>query len=392
MVKRIVLVVLAILLPVALAVAGPQGEKPSTAPAAPAAAPAPVTEDWDAIYQAARQEGKVVIYSLSSRIYDAVKTFTEKYPGITVEAFDMGGPDQVEKLTREQAAAVYNVDVLNIASGPTVVNELLPKGLLKNWVPQTLVDGKASKDVIPLAFREPALVHSVEAKVVFYNFETYPQAPVDSLWDLTRPEWKGRVQMKDPMATEENMNLLQTIVQKADLMAAAYKAEFGEAITLSPGIRNAGYEFILRLVRNDLVLVTSDGTASKAVGTAGQKNPPLTFAVASSKIRDNANGQKLAIAWNLKPKIGVSKENYLLMANKAPHPNAARLLIRWMLGDAKGEAGMTPWHVEGQWASRSDVAPIGSVGLADLDNYTWFIDYAFVYKEGLAVRDFWLGL
>ena len=383
-----------VLLLLAVTVFAGGAKEPSAAKAAPTqpAALAPETEDWEAIAKAAQAEGKVVIYSLSSRIFDAVKTFNAQYPGITVEASDMTGPDQVEKLTREQAAGVYNVDVLNIASGPTVVNELLPKGLLKNYVPQVLVDGKASKDVIPQAFREPALVHSLEAKVVFYNFETYPQPPVDSLWDLTRPEWMGRVQMKDPMSTEENMNLLQTIVQKADLMAAAYKEEFGEDIKLSPGIKNAGYEFILRLVRNKLVLVTSDGTASKAVGTAGQKNPPLTFAVASSKIRDNAGGQKLAIAWNLKPKVGIVKENYLLMANKAPHPNAARLLIRWMLGDAKGGAGMVPWYVEGQWASRSDVPPVGSVGLGDLGKYTWSIDYPYVFKEGLAVRDFWLGL
>ena len=366
----------------------PQTEPEPVKEAAPAA-----MEDWDAIYEAAKKEGKVVIYSLSSRIFDAVESFKAQYPGIEVEASDMTGVDQVEKLTREQAAQVYNVDVLNLANGPTLINEFLPQGLFKNYVPRTLLGGKVTDEVISAEFQEPLLVHTLESKVVFYNFQTYPEAPVDSLWDLTRPEWRGKVQMKDPMLTEENMNFLQTVVQNADDMAKAYQEEFGEPITLSKGIENAGYEFILRLVNNDLVLTTSDGTAAKAVGAADQADPPLTLSVASSKLRYNdSKGTKLAVAWKIKPAVGITKKNFLALANKAPHPNAARLMIRWLLGDDKGGAGMAPWFVPGQWASRSDVKPLTDSNLSDLADYTWYVDYQFVYDYGLAVRDFWLGL
>jgi iron(III) transport system substrate-binding protein len=285
------------------------------------------------------------------------------------------------------------VDVLFLANGPTLVNELLPNGLIKNYVPETLLGGQNSKDVIPQNFREPLLVHTIESKVVFYNFETYSTAPVDTLWDLTRPEWRGKVQMKDPMLTEENMNLLITIVQHADTMAKTYEQEFGEPIQLGKGVKNAGYAFIQRLVKNNLVLTSSDGTAAKAVGAPGQTKPPLTLSVASSKMRDNKRkGLKLAIAWDLNPKVGISKRNYIVMANKAPHPNAAKLLIQWMLGDEKGGKGMKPWFVPGQWPSREDVKPKIDITLSDLNRYTWFIDYKFVYKEGLIVRDFWMGL
>ncbi|UCF96338.1 MAG: ABC transporter substrate-binding protein [Spirochaetaceae bacterium] len=391
MAKRILcLVVLVALVPLfGLWAGGTQEAQP--APAATPAAQSEV-EDWDAIYAAAKKEGKVVVYCLSSRIFDAVETFTAQYPEIEVEAFDMTDVEQVEKLTREQAAGVFNVDVLNLSSGPTLVNELLPQGLIVNYVPQTLVDGKAAKDVIPDYFQAPVLVHTVESKVVFYNFQTYPEPPVDSLWDLTRPEWRGKVQMKDPMLTEENMNFLQTVVQHADEMAKAYQQEFGQPIKLSSGIQNAGYEFIYRVVKNDLVLTTSDGTASTAVGTPDQSDPPLTLSVASSKMRDNAKGQKLAIAWKLTPRVGITKENYLTMANKAPHPNAGKLMIRWMIGDAEGGAGMKPWFVPGQWASRRDVKPLLDISLDDLQKYSWYIDPKYVYAEGLQVRDFWLGL
>ncbi len=350
-------------------------------------------EDWNAIYEAAKGEGEVVIYSLSSRIFDAVESFKEKYPGIEVEASDMLTVDQIEKLTREQAAGVYNVDVLFLADVTTLMKEVLPQGLIENYVPETLLGGQKAEDVIPEHLREPLLAQSLEAKVIFYNFETYAEPPVDTLWDLTRPEWKGRVQMKDPMQSAENMNFLQMVVKHADDMAKVYEQEFGEPIKLSSGIENAGYEWIQRLVNNDLVLTTSDGTASKAVGTPGQKEPPLTLSVASSKLRNNKKkGLKLAVAWDVKPVMGITKRNFLVMANKAPHPNAAKLLIQWMLGDEKGNSGMKPWYVPGGWASRSDVKPAVDTTLEDLKKYTWFLDPEYIYDHGLEVRDFWLGL
>lgn len=349
-------------------------------------------EDWNAVYEAARQEGKVVIYSVSSRIFDAVDSFQQRYPGIKVEVLDMLAVDQIDALRREQSSGEYTVDVLLNNDLPTAINELLPQGMIVNYVPPSLLGGQLSADVIPEYLREPLLVHSMEAKVIFYNSETYPESPIDTLWDLTRPVWKGRVQMKDPMLSEENMNVLQTVVQHADAMEAAYQKEFGEPLTLSPNVENAGYEWILRLVRNDLALTTSDGDAAKAVGAAGQTEPPVTLSVASSKLRYNEDGMKLAVAWNANPAVGVSKPNFLVMAHHAPHPNAAKLLIRWLLGDAEGGAGMTPWLVPGGWPSRQDVPVEGDMAVDKLTDHTWSLDPDFINTYGPEVREFWMGL
>jgi iron(III) transport system substrate-binding protein len=110
--------------------------------------------------------------------------------------------------------------------------------------------------------------------------------------------------------------------------------------------------------KQDIVLTSSDGNVSDAVGAPGQTFAPIGLCVASSKIRDNAKGKKLAIAWDVEPKFGIHKGNYLLIANNAPHPNAAKLLIRYLLGDAEGGKGMQPFYVPGQWPSRSDVKPL----------------------------------
>jgi len=92
------------------------------------------------------------------------------------------------------------------------------------------------------------------------------------------------------------------------------------------------------------------------VGAADQADPPLTLSVVSSKLRYNdTKDTKLAIAWEIKPSVGITKKNFLALANKAPHPNAAKLMIRWLLGDDKGGAGMAPWFVPRQWAGRFEV-------------------------------------
>jgi iron(III) transport system substrate-binding protein len=348
-------------------------------------------ENWDKIYNAAKKEGKVVVYSLSSRIVDAVKEFKTMYPGIQVEATDIGTNEQIEKLQREQAAGLYNADVLMIADETTIKYKILKKGLANNYVPSTLIDGKSTAAVIPVAYRRPALLHSIEAKVIFYNTDSYAKAPVDNLWDFTRPEWKGKFQMKDPMLAAENMNFLQMVVKHSAEMKTAYEKEFGKKLTLSKGNANAGYEWIDRIIKNNVVLVKSDGEASKAAGEAKQKNAPLALCTASSKIRDNSKGLKLGIAWNVAPKFGIYKGNYLLMANRAPHPNAAKLLIRYMLGDASGEKGMKPFHVPGQWPSRSDIKAKLNKPLPEVEKLGWGIDTDFVYKQGLKVRDFWLS-
>lgn len=179
------------------------------------------------------------------------------------------------------------------------------------------------------------------------------------------------------------MNFLQMVVKYAKDMAAAYEQEFGEPIQLSPGVQNAGYEWIVRLVNNDLVLTTSHGDAAKAVGKAGQTNPPLALS-ASSKLRYNeTKDTKLAIGLNIQPMTGLTKRNFLAIANQSPHPNAAKLLIRWLLGDSQGGAGMTQWKIQGQWPSRSDVPPLTSPKLEEILEATWFLDPDWIYEYGL---------
>src|SRR5699024_3679722 len=71
------------------------------------------TEPVDELYEKAKEEGSVVIYSNGSKFKDVKASFEEEYPGVKVEPYKVTRAELVEKLTREHESGVYNADVMN---------------------------------------------------------------------------------------------------------------------------------------------------------------------------------------------------------------------------------------------------------------------------------------
>jgi iron(III) transport system substrate-binding protein len=343
------------------------------------------TFDEKALYDAAKKEGEVNIYSYSSRVFKFGKTFEEKYPGVKVNGFDIDSPEMVTKVLAEQAAKNYVADVIFLKDPSTVVNELYHKKLVYNYVPSDLVN------LIPAMYREPLLVHHASVDALVYNDEKMSAFPIKSLWDLTTEAWRGRVIFSDPQKLSEFIEVLATIVQHSDEMAADYKRVFGKEITLSPGVQNAGYEWILRLLNNDVIILGSTNSVSEAVGLSDQPNPPVGF-TAYSRLRDKEKNPNLKfdVITDLEPVVGVATEVVVAMVKGGAHPNAAKLLIHWMMGDAKGGEGYKPYFVLGNFTVRTDVpAPKGSKSLSELK--LWKADADYVWNEGQKVLDFWVA-
>jgi iron(III) transport system substrate-binding protein len=343
------------------------------------------TETADELYAKAKEEGSVVIYSMSSRISDTKDSFEAKYPGVKVEAYNVSSVDMLEKLIREHGAGIYNADVVFTKdTGGTFTLELLKKGIVHKYMPSDLV----SKMPEPYKSQVEGLVPYVEVRGIFYNTDVYKTPPVTNWWDLTTPEWKSRVMLSDPMKSADTMDLFLAMIQNADDMKQAYKEKFGKEIELN-GSPNAGYEFIKRLSKNDLILTNSGGDIVKAVGKTGQAKPPIGLAV-STKLREGqSQGLKLGVSYDVKPKVSQVEQALLYIGDQSKHPNAAKLLIRWMAGEADGKsAGLKPFNLSGSWPTRSDVTPVEELPLAKLN--VWKYDPVFFYENSPKLRDFWL--
>ena len=90
-----------------------------------------------AIEAAAREEGTVTIYSVSSRIAKLVDSFQERY-GIEIVGYDIASDLQLEKLRREHNAGVHTVDVLFNSESSILLNEALPAKLVWNFIPESV--------------------------------------------------------------------------------------------------------------------------------------------------------------------------------------------------------------------------------------------------------------
>lgn len=339
--------------------------------------------DEEALYKAAKEEGKVVIYSMSSRTADVKKTFEEKYPGITVDVYDMRITEIVEKIDREHSAGVYNADVVFIKDPDgAVYNELVQNGVLHNYVPSDI----GAK--IETQFKDPVFSPYFESRSIYYNTEVYEESPINNWWDLTTPEWKGKIMLSDPMTNSEDMGMFLAMLQHPDEMAAAYKEKFGKDIELD-GTENAGYEFVKRLAQNDLIFTGSSDEMIQAVGAEGQEDPPIGIGT-SSKIRQKAKGYLIEATREMNPRLGTTFPAILLVVDNAPHVNAAKLLIHYMAGGTDGKsAGFEPFYVEGAWPTRSDIEAKG-VSAQELD--FWPLDLEYNYEAMPKLRDFWMSV
>ena len=343
---------------------------------------APAKQDWNAIEAAAREEGKVVIFSVSSRIFKIQKAFKEKY-GVEIVGYDIASEDQIEKFSREHGSNLYQTDVLFNNATSTLYGKLLPKKMIWNFVPDDIAP------VLEEHEKAPFLVQRWSSRVFIYNTALHPGGPpVDNIWDLTRKEWKKKV--LTPEATGSAMaNTFQTILRHPDEMAAAYQKEFGQPVKLSSGMKNAAEEWVMRFM-NNAVIISSTTKIFKGVADVKQKEAPIGITT-FSKLRDVKKGvYEAAPIYEMEPVFGVGYPTVLVICDRAPHPNAAKLLVRYMMDE-----GLWPWSVLGDYAARSDIEA-QQVEKFKVPPYSksklWNTDPEHVYKTSYDYMQFAMGL
>ncbi|MEC0238315.1 extracellular solute-binding protein [Paenibacillus dokdonensis] len=345
--------------------------------------PAANNETVEALYEQAKQEGKLIVYSTSGRANDAAETFMKQYPGIKVEVSKVKSDEMMDKVSKEQDAGQFNPDVIitKEVSG-AVEEEMVKPGRYIKYLPEDL----ALMVDEPYRTQSEGYANYLEFRTVFYNTEHYKTAPITNWWDLTTPEFKGKVYTADPLSSPAFMDLFTTMVVNSEDMAAAYKEKFGKDIELH-GTENAGYEFIQQLFDNGLVVLKGSDDVLDAIGKAGSEAVGLAVSGDVSKVEEK--GWSILPIYDIKPKTSVPDSGYLFLANKAPHEAAGKLFIRWMMGEKDGQGeGMKPFNEVGSWVPRSDVKTKNEVSFEQLN--LWSYDGEALYFASPKVRDFWI--
>jgi iron(III) transport system substrate-binding protein len=338
--------------------------------------------DLDALIAAAKQEGGVTVYDSSGDIEDVAKAFTAKY-GIPMEGVKSGSPETAEKMIRENKADNVTIDATMFEDGGVLVGQLVPQHIVHTWVPADLLND------IPEANRNPLLALS-KANVFAYNPKLSPGGcPVKNIWDLTEPEWRGKLVMQDPVGKPTVLLLFtQLVAHGSDELEQAYQAKYGKPLETKE--QNATWEWIKRIAVNQPVLTGSDEDISAAVGAPTAQDAKIAL-MSISKFRNNEEkGYQQSVCEGMAPFSGYSYDKYAQIATKTKHPNAAKLFVHFIMT----EEGVKHEIAEGGVSGNSKVPAFGLPlpGLSDWDKDLFHVDSSLLaddFKNRQDVTDFW---
>ena len=345
----------------------------------------PAEEDWAAVEEAAKKEGKVTVYANSSKFEKLFDAWNALYPDITLDGGDTD--DIAVKMQAEQEAENVVGDVWFNSDGHLLYGEFAPNQWLWSYLPPGVVETEVTAER-PFALSRRAV------DVIGYNQEIHPEGcPLTNWWQLTEPALKGKFYMEDPIADPSTTAKISLIVEHADQMAAAYQELYGKEWTTdeaySEDIPNAGYLFLKKLAQNEPSIQPGGDEVDSAFATLGMDpavEPGYGWTGWSSYEATQDGELAMAPCMSLKPAMGVLKANYLAVANNAPHPNAAKLFIKFALTPD----GYDPWNELGIYPAVADwTLPEGSMPFAEMMAKSWLMNPVYGWEWAAKVRDFW---
>lgn len=290
--------------------------------------------EWDKILSLARVEGKVVVYGTGAGVIrDAlVKGFKEQI-GMDAEFTLASGAQIAEKLDRERKAGIYIPDVY-IGGATTMTNQLKPIGALDPMDPALILpevrDGKYYFSGNPLFIDQDHMILAFLAAPwteMVINTDYVQPGEIKSYQDFLNPKWKGKILYMDPTIAGSALKVFGVL-----------------------GSKMLGYDYFRKLAQNEPVIIRDDRVAADwishgrvYIGICIKPEVTLEF------IRTGAH---LKHVMPVEGTFVTGQAGNLGLINKAPHPNAAKVFINWLLS----KDGQTIFsRVYGGHSSRIDV-------------------------------------
>ncbi|MBB3447029.1 ABC transporter substrate-binding protein [Rhizobium sp. BK379] len=295
--------------------------------------------DLNGLIEAAKKEPPITVYAVTGKIVDTAQAFTKKY-GVQASGKKVNEATQIELMIREHQAGNVVGDVSVATDVAAAMGQLLPEGIVKSWAPPDL-----QKD-IPDALRDPLVIAS-DAHVWTYNTEKYDKCPINNIWQLTEPQWKGKLAMLDLFDKPFYADWFNQIEMHHDAdVAKAYEALYGK--TLDTTKESATAAWVKAFAQNGPLLSDST-TVADAAGAPGQADPFFVI-TSTAKYRDNqAKGLKLGLCSGVQPFSGFLYPGFGLIAAQTKSPNAAKLFVRYLMT----EEGIAPQTADGKISGNS---------------------------------------
>ena len=281
--------------------------------------------DWDKTIKAAEEEGALTIYM--TQAFEPVfrDSFQKKYPKIKVTMAAGRGPELSQRVMSERRAEKFAVDLyisgnispLTVFHRAKILEPIKPLLLLPEVVDASAwYEGKHHYDD-PENRYIFVFEGTPRSGEITYNTKLVNPSEIKSYWDLLNPKWKGKIVSVDPLVSGPISAAHIFFYKQPDL----------------------GAEFLRRLhADTDIAIVRSNEQMLDWL-SAGK----FAFGIGARDV-DTAMMQGLPLMQFLPGalKEGSSVTAYngtLSYFNRAPHPNAAKVAINWLLS----REGQTAW-------------------------------------------------
>lgn len=272
-------------------------------------------EDWERTVKAAKKEAKVSMFGPTgtARRDALVRPFEKKF-GITVEYLGGRVTTFPPRIAAERGARHYNWDLIVAGALEALI---LPMKVLAPLEPAMILP--EVKDVKnwrggEFEFLDPGRTIMVMSPytrgILLVNSKLLSETGFTSYKDLLKPKWKGKIVIDDPLKPGPGQATFAFFYRHPDL----------------------GPNFIRQLVKQDMLVLKNYGQEVDLVGTG--KRPigiGLSESIAEARQRQGipitiVDPRKIKEGSDISPAVGT-----VGLFNRAPHPNAAKVYINWLL-------------------------------------------------------------
>jgi iron(III) transport system substrate-binding protein len=275
--------------------------------------------EWERTVQAAKKEGTLSLYLFQGEgeLSAMAQAFQKKYPEINVVVTPGRGNTFAPKIMAERRAGKYFVDAY--IAGATTAYEAFYRAKILDSVRATLI----LPEVIDESKWWQGQHHYIdpEGKFIFvylgnvgeyvsYHTRSLEASEIRSYWDFLQPKWKGKILSRDPKISGSQRIALRGFYHTSELGAEFIRRLYGEMdVTLTQEIRQttdwlANGKFAICFFCSDILRAKLQGLAVDQFHTA---------------------------QWKESRAISSGNMGSIALPSQAPHPNAARVFVNWLL-------------------------------------------------------------
>jgi iron(III) transport system substrate-binding protein len=283
-------------------------------PAHAAEAKPPWQAEWEKTLAAAKKEGQVAVYI--SGYEEVLPDFQKEYPDIKIIAVTGRGSQVGQRLLAERRGDKFLADV--VSSGGVTTYQVLHAAKVFDPIKPALLlpeindTSKWYQGKHHYADPEGQYVFSYVGSATYgsvsYNTNLVDVKEFKSYWDLLSPKWKGKIISRDIRAPGPGSGNARLFYYLPDVGPSFIRKLYGEMdVTLFRDYRQ-GTDWLA--VGKAAICFFCEADVSKQQGL-----PVETF---GPKVFKEGGGL-------------VQQFGTLALVNRAPHPNAAKVFINWLL-------------------------------------------------------------